>query len=314
MTTILDGKSVAAEIRGEVAAGIAELLAAGGRRPGLAAVLVGDDPASAIYVASKGRDSEEVGMVSRTHRLPVTTSETELLALVDALNADDEIDGILVQLPLPAQVSGRRVLDRIDPGKDVDGFHPVSVGRLWLDEPGFVSATPAGILELLRRYQVPLAGAHAVVLGRSAIVGKPMAGLLLRAHCTVTVCHSRTRDLAAITRQADVLVAAVGRAAMVGPEHVKPGAVVIDVGINRLDSEDAVRAGFPSDAGKLERFRAKGSLLVGDVDYDRVAPIASAITPVPGGVGPLTRAMLLVNTLAAARARQGHPAAVARVG
>ncbi|HET9765876.1 MAG TPA: bifunctional methylenetetrahydrofolate dehydrogenase/methenyltetrahydrofolate cyclohydrolase FolD [Thermoanaerobaculia bacterium] len=314
MTTILDGKSVAAEIRGEVAAGVAELLAAGGRRPGLAAVLVGDDPASAIYVASKGRDSEEVGMVSRTHRLPVTTGESELLALVDALNADDAIDGILVQLPLPAQVSGRRVLDRIDPGKDVDGFHPVSVGRLWLDEPGFVSATPAGILELLRRYQVPLAGAHAVVLGRSAIVGKPMAGLLLRAHCTVTVCHSRTRDLAAITRQADVLVAAVGRAAMVGPEHVKSGVVVIDVGINRLDSEDAVRSAFPGDAGKLERFRAKGSLLVGDVDYDRVAPIASAITPVPGGVGPLTRAMLLVNTLAAARARQGHPAAVAKVG
>lgn len=316
MTKVLDGKAVAAEIRGEVAAGVADLVTGGGRRPGLAAVLVGDDPASSIYVASKGRDSEEVGMVSRTHRLPVSTSEAELLALVDALNADDAVDGILVQLPLPAHMSGRRVLDRIDPAKDVDGFHPVSVGRLWLDEPGFVSATPAGILELLRRYEVPLAGAHAVVLGRSAIVGKPMAGLLLRAHCTVTVCHSRTRDLPAITRQADVLVAAVGRAAMVGPEHVKPGAVVIDVGINRLDSEDAVRAAFPDDAGKLARFRDKGSLLVGDVDFDRVAPIASAITPVPGGVGPLTRAMLLVNTLAAARARQGRPAihAAAKVG
>jgi methylenetetrahydrofolate dehydrogenase (NADP+)/methenyltetrahydrofolate cyclohydrolase len=304
MTTVLDGKAVAAAIRGEVAAGVAELLAAGGRRPGLAAVLVGDDPASTIYVSSKGRDSEEVGMVSRTHRLPASTGEAELLALVDALNADDAIDGILVQLPLPAHMSGRRVLDRIDPAKDVDGFHPVSVGRLWLDEPGFVSATPAGILELLRRYEVPLAGTHAVVLGRSAIVGKPMAGLLLRAHCTVTVCHSRTRDLPAITRQADVLVAAVGRAAMVGAEHVKPGAVVVDVGINRLDSEEAVLAAFPDDAGKLARFRDKGSLLVGDLDYDRVAPIASAITPVPGGVGPLTRAMLLVNTLAASRARQ----------
>ncbi len=311
MTTVLDGKSVAATIRGEVAAGVAALLAAGGRRPGLAAVLVGDDPASAIYVSSKARDCEEVGMASRTHRLPAATEERELLALVDTLNVDETIDGILVQLPLPAHVSGRRVLDRIDPGKDVDGFHPMSVGRLWLDEPGFVSATPAGIMELLRRYEVPLAGAHAVVLGRSAIVGKPMAGLLLRAHCTVTMCHSKTRDLPAVTRQADVLVAAVGRAAMVGPEHVKPGAVVVDVGINRLDSEDAVRRAFPHDEGKLERFRAKGSLLVGDVDYDRVAPIASAITPVPGGVGPLTRAMLLVNTLTASRARQGLLAGVA---
>ncbi|HEV8631064.1 MAG TPA: bifunctional methylenetetrahydrofolate dehydrogenase/methenyltetrahydrofolate cyclohydrolase FolD [Thermoanaerobaculia bacterium] len=304
MTTILDGKAVAAAIRGEVAAGVAELLAGGGRRPGLAVVLVGDDPASTLYVTSKGRDCEEVGMVSRTHRLAATVTEPELLAIVDSLNADPEIDGILVQLPLPAQLSGRRVLDRIDPRKDVDGFHPINVGRLWLDEPGFLSATPAGIMELLRRYQVPLAGAHAVVLGRSAIVGKPMAGLLLRAHCTVTVCHSRTRDLAAVARQADLLVAAIGRAAMVGPEHVKPGAVVVDVGINRLESEAAVRAAFPGDEGKLERFRAKGSLLVGDVDYDRVAPLAGAITPVPGGVGPLTRAMLLVNTLAAARDRQ----------
>ena len=310
MTTVLDGKSMAATIRGEVAEGVAALLAAGGRRPGLAAVLVGDDPASALYVSSKARDCEEVGMASRTHRLPAATEERELLALVDTLNVDETIDGILVQLPLPAHVSGRRVLDRIDPGKDVDGFHPMSVGRLWLDEPGFVSATPAGIMELLRRYEVPLAGAHAVVLGRSAIVGKPMAGLLLRAHCTVTMCHSKTRDLPAVTRQADVLVAAVGRAAMVGPEHVKPGAVVVDVGINRLDSEDAVRRAFPHDESKLERFRAKGSLLVGDVDYDRVAPIASAITPVPGGVGPLTRAMLLVNTLAASRARQRQLAGV----
>jgi methylenetetrahydrofolate dehydrogenase (NADP+)/methenyltetrahydrofolate cyclohydrolase len=304
MTTVLDGKAVAAAIRAEVAAGVVALREAGGRRPGLAAVLVGDDPASTLYVTSKGRDCEEVGMESRTHRLPPDTQEGELLALVDTLNVDETVDGILVQLPLPGHMSGRRVLDRIDPGKDVDGFHPVSVGRLWLDEPGFVSATPAGILELLRRYEVPLAGIHAVVLGRSAIVGKPMAGLLLRSHCTVTVCHSRTRDLPAITRQADLLVAAVGRAAMVGAEHVKPGAVVVDVGINRLESEEAVRRAFPDDAGKLERFRAKGSLLVGDVDYDRVAPIAGAITPVPGGVGPLTRAMLLVNTLAASRARQ----------
>jgi methylenetetrahydrofolate dehydrogenase (NADP+)/methenyltetrahydrofolate cyclohydrolase len=304
VTTILDGKAVAAAIRAEVAAGVAELVASAGRAPGLAAVLVGEDPASQIYVSSKARDCEEVGMASRVHHLDASIAEGDLLALVDSLNADDAIDGLLVQLPLPAHLSGRRVLDRILPGKDVDGFHPVNVGRLWLDEPGFVSATPAGIVELLRRYQIPLAGAHAVVLGRSAIVGKPMAGLLLRQHCTVTVCHSRSRDLPAITRQADLLVAAVGRAGLVGAGHVKPGAVVIDVGMNRLTAEDEVRRAFPGDEGKLERLRAKGSLLVGDVDYDRVAPLAAAITPVPGGVGPLTRAMLLVNTLAAARARQ----------
>jgi methylenetetrahydrofolate dehydrogenase (NADP+)/methenyltetrahydrofolate cyclohydrolase len=249
-------------------------------------------------------------MVSRVHHLHAGVEEDELLALVDALNADPTIDGILVQLPLPQQVSSRKVLERIAPQKDVDGFHPMSVGRLWLDEPGFLSATPAGILELLRRYEVPLAGAHAVVLGRSNIVGKPMAGLLLRAHCTVTVCHSRSRDLPALTRQADVLVAAVGRAGLVGPAHVKPGAVVVDVGMNRLSSEEEVERAFPGDVAKLERFRAKGSLLVGDVDYDRVAPLASAITPVPGGVGPLTRAMLLVNTQAASRAaREREPRA-----
>ena len=305
MTTILDGKAVAAAIRSEVAAGVAALRDAGGAAPGLAAVLVGDDPASQIYVASKAKDCEEVGMVSRVHRIHADVPEDELLALVDGLNANPEIHGILVQLPLPGHLSGRRVLDRIDPRKDVDGFHPANVGRLWLDEPGFQSATPAGIMELLRRYDVALAGAHAVVLGRSAIVGKPMAALLLRAHCTVTVCHSRSRDLPSLTRQADVLVAAVGKAALVGPDHVKPGAVVVDVGMNRLGSEEEVRRAFPGDEGKLDRFRAKGQLLVGDVDYDRVAPVAGAITPVPGGVGPLTRAMLLVNTLAAARQQQG---------
>ena len=309
MTTLLDGKAVAAAIREEVAAGVAELLASGGRPPGLAAVLVGEDPASKLYVSSKARDCEEVGMVSRVHHLHAEVEEEELLALVDALGADPAIDGILVQLPLPPQVSTRKVLERVLPAKDVDGFHPMSVGRLWLDEPGFLSATPAGVMELLRRYEVPLAGAHAVVLGRSNIVGKPMAGLLLRAHCTVTVCHSRSRDLPALTRQADVLVAAVGRAGLVGPDHVKPGAVVIDVGMNRLGSEEEVARAFPGDEARLERFRAKGSLLVGDVDFDRVAPVASAITPVPGGVGPLTRAMLLVNTLAASRALQGRSAA-----
>jgi methylenetetrahydrofolate dehydrogenase (NADP+) / methenyltetrahydrofolate cyclohydrolase len=305
VTTILDGKAVAAAIRGEVATGVAALLAAGGRPPGLAAVLVGEDSASQIYVTSKARDCDEVGMLSRVHHLHAAVEEQELLALVDALNADPAIDGLLVQLPLPSQLSGRRVLDRIRPDKDVDGFHPVNVGRLWLDEPGFLSATPAGIVELLRRYQIPLVGAHAVVLGRSAIVGKPMAGLLLREHCTVTVCHSRSRDLAAITRQADILVVAVGRAGLVGAGDVKPGAVVVDVGMNRLTTEAELQRAFPGDEDKLARFRARGSLLVGDVDFEAVAPIAGAITPVPGGVGPLTRAMLLVNTLAAARARQG---------
>ena len=207
MTRILDGKALAGELRTEVAAAVRRLESEGAPRPGLAAVLVGEDPASKIYVSSKARDCQEVGIASRTLHLPADISEAELLATVDGLNADPTIDGILVQLPLPAQISSRHVLDRIDPDKDVDGFHPINVGRLWIDEPGFLSATPYGIMELLRREGIALAGRHAVVLGRSNIVGKPMAGLLLRAHCTVTVCHSRTRDLPAVTRQADVLTA-----------------------------------------------------------------------------------------------------------
>jgi len=303
MSTILDGKATAATIRGEVAHVVSELTAAGARPPGLAAVLVGDDPASHIYVSGKTRDCAEVGIASRTYERPASTSEEEILALVDELNDDDAVDGILVQLPLPEGVSDRRVLDRIAPAKDVDGFHPVNVGRLWIGEPGFLSATPAGIMELLRRYEISLVGKRAVVVGRSNIVGKPMAGLLLRSHCTVTVCHSRTDDLPGVCRQADILVAAVGRAAVIGPQHVKPGAVVVDVGMNRLGSEEEVRRAFPGDDAKLARVRDRGSLLVGDVDFDRVAPIAGAITPVPGGVGPLTRAMLLVNTLEARRRR-----------
>jgi methylenetetrahydrofolate dehydrogenase (NADP+)/methenyltetrahydrofolate cyclohydrolase len=302
---ILEGKGLAAALRAEVAAGVAELTAAGRRAPCLAAVLVGEDPASQVYVGSKIRGCAEVGMESRTLRLPAATTEAELLSVVDGLNADEAVDGILVQLPLPPQIAERRAIDRIAPDKDVDGFHPVSVGRLWLDEPGFISATPFGILVLLHHAGVPLAGRSAVIVGRSAIVGKPMAALLLRENCTVTVCHSRTQDLAAVTREADILVAAVGRPGMLGPEHVKPGAVVIDVGINRLRDRAAVERFFPGDAERLRQLEARGSTIIGDVDFTRVAPIAAAITPVPGGVGLLTVAMLLVNTLNAGRMRQG---------
>lgn len=305
MTQILDGKAAAAEIRTELTAAVRDLMAAGRRTPGLAAVLVGDDPASQVYVSSKVKGCAEVGMESRTIRLPATTTEDELLALVDSLNRDEAVDGILVQLPLPRGVNERRVLDRVDPDKDVDGFHPMSVGRLWLDQEGFVSATPFGILELLRRNRIPLAGRHAVVVGRSAIVGKPMSALLLRENCTVSICHSRTRDLPAITRQADILVAAVGRPAFLGADHVREGAVVIDVGINRIQDPAEVERLFPGDEARRQQLATRGSTIVGDVDFTRVAPVASAITPVPGGVGPLTVAMVLANTLNAARRRQG---------
>ena len=298
---ILDGKASAAEIRAEVAAGVAEMAAAGARLPQLVAVLVGDDTASQAYVGSKTRGCAEVGMLSQTLRLPASTSEAELLATVDRLNGDDTVDGILVQLPLPRQITEKRVLDRISPDKDVDGFHPVNVGRLWLDEPGFTPATPTGIVSLLKRNGIALTGRRAVIVGRSAIVGKPMAGLLLREHCTVTVCHSRTADLAAVTREADILVAAIGRAGMIGPDHVREGAVVVDVGMNRLDDAAETERLYPGDEARRQQVAAKGYTLVGDVDFTRVAQKASAITPVPGGVGPLTIAMLLRNTLDAAR-------------
>jgi methylenetetrahydrofolate dehydrogenase (NADP+)/methenyltetrahydrofolate cyclohydrolase len=306
---LLDGKAAAAAIRAEVAAGVRALVTAGHRPPGLAAVLVGDDPASAVYVASKIKGCEEAGIVSRTLRHPASLDEPELLALVDELNADDAIDGILVQLPLPKTIHERRVIERVSPTKDVDGFHPLNAGRLWLDEPGFVAATPLGILELLRRNGVEILGRRAVVVGRSATVGKPMAALLLRAHATVTVCHSRTRDLASVTREGDIVVAALGRAHALGPDHIRPGAVVVDVGISRLTARAEVERLFPGNAERLRQFDARGSVITGDVDFDRVRPIAGAISPVPGGVGPLTVAMLLANTLTAARLRQGLPAA-----
>jgi methylenetetrahydrofolate dehydrogenase (NADP+)/methenyltetrahydrofolate cyclohydrolase len=284
---ILDGTAIAKAIREEVAAEVAHL-SRSGRKPGLAAVLVGEDPASAVYVKSKGKACEEAGMHSVTIRLPAETSETDLLATVDRLNADPHIHGILVQLPLPKHVDSEKVLRRIDPGKDVDGFHPVNVGRLVTgDKNAFRPATPYGVQQMLVRSGIETRGAHAVIVGRSNIVGKPMANLLIQqgpgGDATVTVCHSRTRDLPAVTRQADILVAAIGKPEFVTADMVRPGAVVVDVGINRVD----------------DPARPRGYRLVGDVAYEPVAQIASAITPVPGGVGPMTIAMLLQNTLQA---------------
>lgn len=303
----LQGSKLARTLRGEVAQGVEELLAAGGRRPRLVAVLVGDDPASRTYVASKARACEEVGIVGETRRLPGDLSAEELLAEVHRLSDDDEVDGILVQLPLPDHIPSEPILDAVAPEKDVDGFHPHNVGLLWLDRPAPTPATPTGIVELLKREGVELEGRHAVIVGRSAIVGKPMAGLLLRENMTVTVCHSRTRDLPAVCRRADVLIVAVGRTAFAGPEHVREGAVVVDVGINRISDRAEVERLFPGNARRLATLEKRGSVVVGDVDYHRVAPHAGAITPVPGGVGPLTVAMLLVNTLEASKRRQGIP-------
>jgi len=284
---ILDGTAIAKAIRQEVAAEVSRLRSKG-RKPGLAAVLVGEDPASAVYVRSKGKACEEAGMHSVTIRLPADTPEAELLDTVDRLNADPEINGILVQLPLPKHINSEKVLRRIDPSKDVDGFHPVNVGKLVTgDKTAFRPATPYGVQQMLIRSGIEIKGAHAVIVGRSNIVGKPMASLLIQqgpgGDATVTVCHSRTRDLPSVTRLADILIAAIGKPEFVTADMVRPGAVVIDVGINRVD-----------DAS-----RPRGYRLVGDVAYDSVAQIASAITPVPGGVGPMTIAMLLQNTLQA---------------
>jgi len=275
---ILDGKAIAAEIRSDLKQHVDARLAAGLRPPGLAVVLVGDNPASQVYVRNKRNACAEVGFHSEMHALSADTTQQQLLGLIDELNRRDEIDGILVQLPLPSHLDEKRILARVHADKDVDGFHPENVGRLWTDQPGFAPATPSGIIEILRRSEIPLVGSHAVIVGRSTIVGKPMGALLLRENCTVTFCHSRTRDLQAVCRQGDILVAAIGRLAFFGPEHVQEGATVIDVGINRLED---------------------GSLC-GDVDYAACAEKAAWITPVPGGVGPMTVATLLENTLQAA--------------
>lgn len=305
MTRLLDGRALARTLRNEVAEAVRKLRDQGHRPPGLSVILVGDDPASQVYVGSKEKAAAEAGFHGGTVRLPAETSAEKVAQAIDRLNADDAIDGFLVQLPLPKPLPERELLDRVDPEKDVDGFHPLNVGRLWLDQPAFAPATPSGILELLRRERIELEGKHAVIVGRSAIVGKPMAALLLREHCTVTICHSRTRDLEAVCRQADLLVAAVGRPGMIGPRHVREGAVVIDVGINRLTERSDLERFFPGDEKRLETFERRGSTLIGDVDFTAVAERCEAITPVPGGVGPLTVASLLVNTLHAARRHLG---------
>ena len=283
----IDGKAAAQALRDRVAALVTDFVSQTGRAPGLATVLVGEDPASAVYVRSKNRATAEAGMVSVAHNLPETTTQDELVALVDTLNADPQVDGILVQLPLPPRIDERVIISRISPDKDVDGFHPVNAGRLAIGLNGFVPCTPLGCLRLLQGELGDLAGKEAVVIGRSNIVGKPMALLLLRESCTVTVAHSRTRELPAVVRRADIVVAAVGRAEMVRGDWIKPGATVIDVGINRL----------PADEGK--------GRLVGDVAYDEVAEVAGAITPVPGGVGPMTIACLIRNTFVSAARREG---------
>jgi len=303
--TILDGRAVSREIRAEIAQQVEEIVGNGGRAPGLVAVLVGDDPASQVYVGSKRRASEKAGLVGRVIEKPQDIAQAELETLIDELNADDAVDGILVQLPLPAGLDTDRILSRVDPSKDVDGFHPQSVGRLWLGQETFAPATPSGILELLNRSGIELTGMSAVIVGRSNIVGKPLAGLLLAEHCTVTLAHSRTRDLPGVCRKADRLVGAIGRPAFFGAEHVGEGAVVIDVGINRIRDPQTVERLFPGDEARARRLEEKGYVIVGDVDYNAATPRASAITPVPGGVGPLTVTMLLANTVKAARLRQG---------
>jgi methylenetetrahydrofolate dehydrogenase (NADP+)/methenyltetrahydrofolate cyclohydrolase len=296
---IIDGKAIAAEFRREVREQSDRMAAQGKRRPGLAVVLVGDDPASAIYVRNKTRACEEVGLQHETHAMPVTSSTEEVLARVEALNARPDVHGILVQTPLPKPVDTQRVLDCVSPAKDVDGFHPSNVGLLVQKRPWLVPCTPAGIMEMLRREGIPVRGRRAVVVGRSDIVGKPMALLLMHADATVTVCHSRTADLAGACREADILVAAIGRAGLVRAEHVKPGAVVIDVGMNRV--EDPALAGDLVEPSRLAALERNGYVLVGDVHAPSVAPVAAALTPVPGGVGPLTIAMLMANTVRAAR-------------
>jgi len=305
---ILDGVKIRDEITQELGQQIRELKAAG-ITPGLAAVLVGEDPASQIYVRSKVKTCESLGLYSEEIEWPAGTTTERLLELVHDLNSRDDIDGILVQLPLPPQVDAKRVLEAVSPAKDVDGFHPVSIGNLVRGRPGLVPCTPAGIIEILRRSGIPMKGARAVVIGRSDIVGKPVAMLLLHNHATVTICHSRTHDLPAVAREGDILVAAMGKPAFVTGEFIRSGATVIDVGINRLTTEEEVRRIFHDPAAPLEKLRAKGSILVGDVQPEDVREKAGAFTPVPGGVGPLTIAMLMSNTVQAAKLRRGMRAA-----
>jgi methylenetetrahydrofolate dehydrogenase (NADP+)/methenyltetrahydrofolate cyclohydrolase len=302
--TILDGTKIAQDIRSEVAAEL-KAMAAAGVRPGLAVVLVGHNPASEIYVRGKVKACEEVGLYSEKLTPPESSTTAELLAVIEDLNHRDDIDGILMQLPLPAHVDAKKILLAVDPAKDVDGFHPVNVGLLSTQRPGLVPCTPAGVLEILKRSNIPISGREAVVVGRSDIVGKPAAMLLLNANATVTVCHSKTHDLPGVCRRADILVAAIGRAGMITRDFVKPGATVIDVGMNTVSDAAEFEHFFGGNAKREENFRKKGSTLMGDV-HPEVAEIAGALTPVPGGVGPLTIAMLMFNTVKAAKMRRGN--------
>jgi methylenetetrahydrofolate dehydrogenase (NADP+)/methenyltetrahydrofolate cyclohydrolase len=304
---VLDGVQIAAAIKSEVAAEVRSLAAAG-VTPGLAVILVGHVAASEIYVRSKVKTCAELGIYSEMLTPPETIATEEMLALVAGLNARDDIDGILIQLPLPAHVDTRRLLEAVSPEKDVDGFHPINAGRLQSGQPALTPCTPAGIIEILRRSDLPLAGQNAVVLGRSDIVGKPAAMMLLNASATVTICHSRTVDLPSFTRRADILVAAIGRPGFVTPEMVKPGATLIDVGINRITDAAEVARFFPNDQARAEQFARRGSTVVGDI-HPAAFALAGAYTPVPGGVGALTIAMLMQNTVTAARARRGAAAA-----
>ena len=304
MAQVLDGKSVNQQILEELKPRIAAL-AARGRVPGLTVIRAGDDPASEIYVRNKVKTCRELGMLSEEILLPGTVTTDELLAQIHTLNERDEIDGILVQMPVPKQVDSRAVLLAIDPSKDVDGFHPFNVGQLVANAPAPRSCTPAGVMEILRRNAIEIKGKQAVVVGRSDIVGKPMAFLLLHQHATVTICHSRTRDLPAVCRTADILVAAIGKPAMLTRDYLRPGAVVIDVGINRLDNRADVERIFRGDANRLAAFDKRGQVIVGDVDPVDMAELASAYTPVPGGVGLLTIAMLMENTVEIAERRMG---------
>ncbi len=303
MPKVLDGAVIAAAIKAEVAEEV-KALAARGVRPGLAAVLVGHVPASEIYVRSKVQTCVELGLFSELITPPDTVTTEDMLDLVASLNDRDDIDGILIQLPLPKQVDAKALLDAVSPAKDVDGFHPVNAGRLQAGRPALAPCTPAGVIEILKRSGIPISGQHAVVVGRSDIVGKPAAMLLLHENATVTICHSKTRDLGAVTRQADILVAAIGRPGFITPEMVKPGATVIDVGINRITTREEFDRYFAGNAKRAAAFEKRGSTIVGDV-HPRAFELAGAYTPVPGGVGPLTIAMLMANTVRAAKMRRG---------
>ncbi len=304
---ILSGRPIAEAIKSEVSAEIVRMRSDHGTGPCLAVVRVGEDPASAVYVGNKVKTAEEIGMISEHHHLPDTTSHEEVLNLVQSLNRRDDVDGILVQLPLPKQIDSREILEAIDPEKDVDGFHPINVGRLSQGEKSLVPCTPAGVIEILKRSDIEIAGQNAVIVGRSNIVGKPMAMLLLAENATVTICHSRTRDLPEVTRRADILVAAIGRAGFVRGEHIRDGATVIDVGINNVSDPNLARALFADDEieKRMAAIDKRGFTLVGDVNPKEAMEKAGAFTPVPGGVGLLTVAMLMKNTVDAARSRRG---------